>query len=123
MPHSRWRTTGTRGSAPRETSAIGSLTAINQAQFAFTQTCGNQKFAPSLPSLGKPNPGTDRRVSESRSDGADEVDKSGYRIAMDGTEVAERWPLTCTGETPLERVSRHRRSGDAGRDGQPVLRH
>ncbi len=29
-----------------ETSAIGSLTAINQAQFAFMQTCGNQKFAP-----------------------------------------------------------------------------
>ena len=41
-----------------ETSAISSLTAINQAQFSYAQTCGNQKFAPSLTSLGKPSPGT-----------------------------------------------------------------
>lgn len=83
-----------------ETSAIGSLTAINHAQFAFMQTCGNQKFAPSLPSLGKPNPGTTAPYLSPDLTGADEVDKSGYRITMDGTEVPEP-VLTCTGETPL----------------------
>lgn len=41
-----------------ESSAIGTLSAINRAQFAYMQTCGNQKFAPHLTSLGKPNPGT-----------------------------------------------------------------
>ena len=83
-----------------ETSAIGSLTAINQAQWAFMQTCGNQKFAPSLPSLGKPNPGSTAPYLSPDLTSADEVDKSGYRIAMDGTEVSEPL-LTCTGETPL----------------------
>ena len=83
-----------------ETSAIGSLTAINQAQLAFMQTCGNQKFAPSLPSLGKPNPGTTAPYLSPDLTGADEVDKSGYRITIDGTEVSEP-VLTCTGETPL----------------------
>ena len=83
-----------------ETSAIGSLTAINQAQFAFMATCGNQKFAPSLPSLGKPNPGSTAPYLSPDLTSADEVDKSGYRIAMDGTAVSEPL-LTCTGETPL----------------------
>ena len=41
-----------------EASAIVSLSAINQAQFAYMQTCGNQRFAPHLLALGKPNPGT-----------------------------------------------------------------
>ena len=41
-----------------ETSAIAALQVINHAQFTFKQTCGHQKFAPSLTSLGKPHPGT-----------------------------------------------------------------
>ena len=31
-----------------ETTAIATLNAINQAQFAFSQACGNQRYAPSL---------------------------------------------------------------------------
>jgi prepilin-type N-terminal cleavage/methylation domain-containing protein len=70
-----------------ETSAIGALSAINQAQFAYMQTCGNQKFAPHLTSLGKPHPGTTAAYLSPDLTGADEVVKSGYRIAMDGAEV------------------------------------
>jgi prepilin-type N-terminal cleavage/methylation domain-containing protein len=84
-----------------ETSAIGALTAINQAQFAYAQTCGNQKFAPHLTSLGKAHPGTAAAYLSPDLTGADEVVKSGYRIAMEGTEVAEP-VLTCTGDTPLD---------------------
>ena len=52
-----------------EASAIASLSAINQAQFAFMQTCGGQKFAPKLsqprPAESEhqravPEPGSDR---------------------------------------------------------------
>ena len=84
-----------------ETSAIGSLAAINQAQFAYMHTCGNQKFAPHLTSLGKPNPGTSTPYLSPDLTGADEVVKSGYRILMAGAEVTGP-QLTCTGETPVE---------------------
>jgi type II secretory pathway pseudopilin PulG len=83
-----------------ETSAIGALTAINNAQFAYKQTCGNQKFAPSLTALGKPNPATSAAYLSPDLTESDEVVKSGYRIVMEGTEVAEPM-LTCTGDTPL----------------------
>ena len=87
-----------------ETSAIASLTAINQAQYSYMVTCGNQRFAPHLSSLGKPNPGTQAPylspdlTSAAGSDG--EVSKSGYVIRMAGTEVTEP-AQTCTGETPI----------------------
>jgi prepilin-type N-terminal cleavage/methylation domain-containing protein len=84
-----------------ETSAVGALGTINRAQFAYMQTCGNQKFAPSLTVLGKPNPGTNAAYLSPDLTGADEVVKSGYRIAMEGTEVSEPI-LTCTGDTPVE---------------------
>jgi prepilin-type N-terminal cleavage/methylation domain-containing protein len=84
-----------------EASAIGALAAINQAQFAYMQTCGNQKFAPKLTTLGKPNPGTGAAYLSPDLTGADEIVKSGYRILMEGAEVLE--PVqTCTGETPVE---------------------
>ena len=84
-----------------ETSAIASLSAINQAQFAYMHTCGNQKFAPNLTSLGKPNPGTNAPYLSPDLTGADEVMKSGYRILMAGPEVTGA-QLTCTGEIPVE---------------------
>jgi prepilin-type N-terminal cleavage/methylation domain-containing protein len=84
-----------------ETAAVGALSAINQAQFTFMQTCGKQKFAPSLTSLGKPNPGTNVPFLSPDLTAADQVDKSGYRIQMSGTAVLEPL-LTCTGDTPVE---------------------
>jgi len=83
-----------------ETSAIASLAAINQAQYAYMQTCGKQRFAPHLTSLGRPNPATSATFLSPDLTGADEIVKSGYLIRMAGTEVTE--PIqTCTGETPV----------------------
>src|SRR5687767_10377662 len=42
-----------------ETAALSALRSINQAQFAFMQSCGKQSFAPTLVSLGTPPPGSD----------------------------------------------------------------
>jgi len=84
-----------------ETSAIGSLTAINRAQFAYMQTCGRQKFAPHLTTLGKTGPGSTSPFLSPDLTSADEIEKSGYRIQMAGTEVVN--PMqTCTGDTPVE---------------------
>jgi prepilin-type N-terminal cleavage/methylation domain-containing protein len=84
-----------------EASAIGTLSAINQAQFSFMQTCGRQKFAPTLASLGKPNPGTSAAYLSPDIAGAPDGVKSGYRFTMEGQAV-ETPLLTCGGETPLE---------------------
>jgi prepilin-type N-terminal cleavage/methylation domain-containing protein len=84
-----------------ETAAIAALTAINQAQFTFMQTCGRQKFAPTLTSLGKPNPGTSAPYLSQDLTGAAEVVKSGYRLFMEGQTV-DAPILTCTGDTPVE---------------------
>ena len=84
-----------------EASAISSLTAINQAQFAYMQTCGNQRFAPNLTTLGKPHPGSNAAFLSPDLTGADEVIKSGYRFLMEGPEVTEP-ALTCTGDTAID---------------------
>jgi type IV pilus assembly protein PilA len=84
-----------------EASAINSLKAINQAQHVFAQTCGRQRFAPSLPSLAKTNPGTSEAYLGPDLTSAKEVVKNGYLFRLSGTETAE--PIqTCTGETPVE---------------------
>src|SRR4051812_17002804 len=41
-----------------EASAVAALNAINQGQFAFSQSCGNQKFSPTLAGLATPVPST-----------------------------------------------------------------
>jgi type IV pilus assembly protein PilE len=46
-----------------EAAAISALQAINQAQTSFSITCGNQRYAPTLSSLGVPVPGPARRSS------------------------------------------------------------
>jgi prepilin-type N-terminal cleavage/methylation domain-containing protein len=48
-----WRYALVRG---HETAAVAALTAINQAQAAHAQVCGNGHFAPTLAALGTPMP-------------------------------------------------------------------
>jgi len=84
-----------------EASAIASLEAINQAQFAYMQTCGNQRYAPTLAELGKPLPGTNTAyLSPDLTVEGEEVVKSGYVLRMSGTPDLEG-PKTCTGATPV----------------------
>ena len=83
-----------------EASAIATLHAINQAQFAFAQLCGNQRYAPTLASLGTPMPTTGQPFL-SPDLAADPLAKGGYQFTLTGTAVTDT-ALTCTGGTPVE---------------------
>lgn len=84
-----------------EAAAIAALEAINQAQFAFMQTCGRQRYAPTLTSLGAAPPGGQPFLSPDLTQ-ADQIVKSGYGLQMSGTPVEDLVPLpTCTGVVPV----------------------
>jgi prepilin-type N-terminal cleavage/methylation domain-containing protein len=83
-----------------EASAIMTLNTINQAQFAFAQACGNQRYAPSLAALATPMPSTGQAFL-SPDLRADPLIKAGYRFTLGGTAVTDG-AVTCTGLTPLE---------------------
>jgi prepilin-type N-terminal cleavage/methylation domain-containing protein len=83
-----------------EASAITTLDSINKAQFAYMQTCGNQRYAPTLVSLGVPVPGTGAAFLSSDLVQSDPLSKTGYLIQLSGTEMPDA-PVTCTGATPV----------------------
>jgi type IV pilus assembly protein PilA len=83
-----------------ESTAITTLDAINKAQFAFMQTCGNQRYAPTLVSLGVPVPGSGAAFLSPDLTQSDPLSKSGYVIRLSGTEVLDDAP-TCTGAAPI----------------------
>lgn len=82
-----------------ETSAITALAAINQAQFSFAQTCGNQRYSPTLAGLGVPAPTTGQGFL-SPDMTMDPVIKSGYQFVMSGTAALDAQP-TCNGLNPV----------------------
>jgi type IV pilus assembly protein PilA len=84
-----------------EGAAISALQAINQAQLAFSQTCGNQRYAPTLVSLGVPVPATGEAFLSPDLTVSDPVLKSGYQITMTGTPATSD-VQTCNGVTPVE---------------------
>ena len=83
-----------------ETAAIATLQAITQAQFAFAQLCGNERYAPSLAALTTPMPTTSHAFL-SPDFGVDPLVKSGYRFTLGGTVVTDAG-VTCTGVTPVD---------------------
>jgi prepilin-type N-terminal cleavage/methylation domain-containing protein len=83
-----------------ETSAIATLQAIDQAQFAYAQLCGNQRFAPTLVNLGVAMPTTGHAFL-SPDLAFDPLIKGGYQFTMAGTAVSDAG-LTCNGATPVE---------------------
>lgn len=83
-----------------ESAAVAALDAINQAQFAFMQTCGQQYYAPTLASLGTPIPGGAAFLSPDLT-GGEQVSKSGYELQLSGTEVTDG-TQACTGITPVQ---------------------
>jgi prepilin-type N-terminal cleavage/methylation domain-containing protein len=82
-----------------EAAAIAGLTAINQAQFAFSQTCGNQRYSPTLAGLGVAHPTTGEAFL-SPDMTMDPLVKSGYVYVMSGTQAPDA-PQTCNGLTPV----------------------
>jgi prepilin-type N-terminal cleavage/methylation domain-containing protein len=83
-----------------ETSAVAALTAINQAQVAFAQACGNGKFAPTLSALGVPMPTSGRGFLSPDLTAGDTVIKSGYQFDMTGTGMVDVKPA-CNGVMPV----------------------
>ena len=83
-----------------EASAVATLGAINQAQFAFAQVCGNQRYAATLTGLGVPVPNTGDAFS-SPDLAADPLVKTGYQFVLGGTAARCR-PESCTGQPLLE---------------------
>jgi type IV pilus assembly protein PilA len=94
-----YRSARIRGS---ESSAITTLDSINKAQFAYAQTCGNQRFAPTLMSLGVPVPGSGAPFLSPDLSRSDPLVKSGYLIQMSATEPDEETDTrrSCT-DAPL----------------------
>ena len=82
-----------------EAAAIAGLAAINQAQFAFSQTCGNQRYSPTLAGLGVAAPATGQAFL-SPDMTMDPVVKSGYQFVMTGTPAADA-PQTCNSLVPV----------------------
>jgi type IV pilus assembly protein PilA len=85
-----------------ESSAVSSLDSINKAQFAYAQTCGNQRYAPTLVILGTPVPGSGAPFLSPDLGQAVPLMKSGYVIQMGGTESEEEQPRRgCADEYPV----------------------
>ena len=93
---------GTRNARIRtaEAAALSALRAINQAQFAYSQTCGHHTYAPTLASLGTPPPGTDTAFLSPDLTMSDPLTKSGYVFTMAGTTDPDS-PIACNGVAPL----------------------
>jgi prepilin-type N-terminal cleavage/methylation domain-containing protein len=85
--------------AGAEAAAIVALTAVNRAQFTFAQSCGDQRYSPTLAGLGVPAPGTGQAFLSADMT-ADPLIKSGYRYLMSGTVVIDA-PQTCNGLAPV----------------------
>jgi type IV pilus assembly protein PilA len=94
---------GTRTARIRaaESAAIAALSAINQGQFAFMQSCGHQRYAPTLVALGTPAPGFDTGFISPDLAMSDPLEKSGYVFQLSGTPSVDG-ALTCTGLVPLD---------------------
>lgn len=85
-----------------EAAAVSALNAVNQAEFAYMQSCGRGRYAPTLVSLGAPVPGNAGGFLSPDLAASDPLAKSGYLFQLTGTEATEG-EQTCTGLTPLDR--------------------
>lgn len=77
-------------------SAIGTLRTLASSQLAFALTCGNGFYAPDLPSLGTPPPGSNDAFIGSDLGSAAVVQKSSYTFRLEGVPFAGA-PPTCNG--------------------------
>jgi prepilin-type N-terminal cleavage/methylation domain-containing protein len=79
--------------------AVAALKTINQAQFSFSQACGDQHFSPTLAGLATPVPATGQGFL-SPDLAADPVLKSGYLFTMGGTPTTDG-RQSCNGLAPV----------------------
>jgi type IV pilus assembly protein PilA len=77
-----------------ETSAIGSLRAVNTAQINYSSACGQGFYAMSLVSLATPPVGTTEQFI-SPDMGTDPTTKSGYTVTLTPGPAPAPMPATC----------------------------
>jgi prepilin-type N-terminal cleavage/methylation domain-containing protein len=85
-----------------EASAVSTLTTINRGQFMFMQSCGKQRYAPTLLALASPAPGDQHGFISADLGTPEALQKSGYQFQMTGTAATEG-EQTCTGAIPFDR--------------------
>jgi type IV pilus assembly protein PilA len=81
-----------------ETSAIGSLRAVNTSQVSYSAACGNGGYAVLYATLGVPPPGGSQAfLSEDLSKGGVSPRKSGYNYTMAAGAGGAAGPADCNG--------------------------
>jgi prepilin-type N-terminal cleavage/methylation domain-containing protein len=80
-----------------ESSAIGSMRSIASAQWSFAQTCGNQKYAPTLVALGQPAPATGTAFLSPDLTSGEIVEKSGYQFQITAQPNQDATVVGCNG--------------------------
>jgi prepilin-type N-terminal cleavage/methylation domain-containing protein len=85
-----------------ESSALSSLRSIAVAQWQFATTCGNMKYASTLPGLAQPVPSTGHAfLSPDLTASADPFEKSGYLFQMAAKPLENAAPA-CNGAVPAD---------------------
>jgi prepilin-type N-terminal cleavage/methylation domain-containing protein len=79
---------GMRGRA-NEASATSGLRSITSAQSAFALTCGNGKYATTLPALAQPVPSTGQPFLSPDLTGSEQITHSGYLFQMTATALPD----------------------------------
>jgi prepilin-type N-terminal cleavage/methylation domain-containing protein len=79
-----------------EASAISSLRAIAAAQWQFALTCGNMKYATTLPALAQPVPATGQGFLSPDLTSAETFEKSGFQFQM-AAKPLDGAPPACNG--------------------------
>ncbi len=86
-----------------ESSAIGSLRAIDSGEVSYSTACGANAFATTLPTLGVPPPGGTQAFLSLDLTGAVNPQKSGYVYSLAAGLGSSPGPADCNG-TPTETV-------------------
>ncbi len=82
-----------------DASALASLRSIAAAQWQFAMTCGNLKYASTLPALAMPVPSTGHGFLSPDLTGAEAFEKSGYLFQMAAKPLESGAPA-CNGTVP-----------------------
>ena len=84
-----------------ESSAIGSLRAIDSGEVSYSAACGANGFATALPTLGVPPPGGTQAFLSPDLTGVVNPQKSGYTYALGAGLGSAAGPADCNG-TPTQ---------------------
>jgi type II secretory pathway pseudopilin PulG len=93
-------------------SAIGTMRTLSSAELTYALTCGSGFYAPDLPTLGTPPPGSNEPFITPALSAGMSVTRSGYLIQLEGLPYAGS-PPTCNGLAPGQSAQGFRVGADA----------